>query len=86
MTTFFLWAADIASGRAVDITDVAVSRTFLYKEYQEKLMKLILVAKEYTDDQINNIRGKLIEWYNTNIEDIELMPLKRAGFTKYNYW
>ena len=86
MTTFCLWAADIASGRAVDITDVAVSRTFLYKENQEKLMKLILVAKEYTDDQINNIRGKLIEWYNTNIEDIELMPLKRAGFTKYNSW
>lgn len=76
---------DIASGRAVDVTDIAVSTTFLYKENQEKLMKLILVAKEYADDQINNIREKLIEWYNEN-EDIKLIPLKRMGFIKYNSW
>ena len=77
---------DTTTNFAVDITDITIQTTYLYKQNQVLLKRLIAVAQKYVDDQIDQVKHKIIEWYNTNSTTITLSRLEPPSTGLLNSW
>lgn len=77
---------DVDKNIAVDITDITIRTTYLYQQNQVVLKKLISIAQKYVSEQLDQIKQKLIDWYNTNDDKITLKPLEKPNAERFNAW
>lgn len=77
---------DVDKNIAVDITDITFRTTYLYQQNQVVLKKLISIAQKYVSEQLDQIKQKLIDWYNTNDDKITLKPLEKPNAERFNAW
>lgn len=77
---------DIDKNIAVDIMDITLRTDFLYKQNQVLLQQIISVAQKYVTAQLDQIKKKIIEWYNTNSDVLTLSPFEQPDVERYNAW
>lgn len=77
---------DIDQNIAVDIMDITVRTTYLYKQNQILLKRIISIAQKYVSLQLEQIKQKLIEWYNANDDIITLSPFEIPNVERFNSW
>lgn len=77
---------DIDQNIAVDIMDITVRTTYLYKQNQILLKRIISIAQKYVSLQLDQIKQKLIEWYNANDDIITLSPFEIPNDERFNSW
>lgn len=77
---------DVDNNIAVDIKDITIRTTYLYKQNQVVLKKLLFIAQKYVEEQLDQIKQKLIEWYNTNDDKIILSLFEAPNVERFNAW
>lgn len=72
--------------RAVDVADITLRTTYLYKQNQEILRRLITVAQKYTNLKIDELKQNIVEWYNDNCNEVSFSILECPNVETMNIW
>lgn len=77
---------DVDKNIAVDITDITIRTSYLYQQNQVVLKKLISIAQKFVGEKLDQIKQKLIDWYNKNDDKITFKLLEKPKAERFNAW